>query len=83
MSTIATTDCSSVTSVSTDDAEAPRISRSRTASCDFSRLRAAITTRAPPAASPRAMPRPIPPLPPVTTATFSLKSNMRILRPEI
>ena len=43
--------------------------------CDFSRSRAAMTTVAPAEASPRAMPSPMPPFPPVTTATFPLKSN--------
>ena len=48
---------------------------SRTAFADFSALRAATTTCAPARASPRAMPRPMPPLPPVTIATRSLRSN--------
>src|SRR5580693_7315092 len=51
---------------------------SATADAAFSALRAATTTRAPVAASPRAMPSPIPPLPPVTTATRPVKSNMAI-----
>src|SRR5215471_18794423 len=44
----------------------------------FSALRAATTTAAPAAANPFAMPSPIPPLPPVTTATRPDRSNMRI-----
>src|SRR6202048_3527344 len=51
---------------------------SATAAAAFSALRAATTTRVPAAASPRAMPSPIPPLPPVTTATRPLRSNMVI-----
>ena len=35
-----------------------------------------MTTRAPAAASPLAMPSPIPPLPPVTTATLPFSSTM-------
>jgi hypothetical protein len=83
-STIAATDFSSVTSVSTAKADAPRASRSRTAARDFSAFRAAMTILAPAPAKPRAMPSPIPPLPPVTIATFPLKSNMLapdVLRP--
>src|SRR5438045_4673689 len=49
-----------------------------TADAAFSGLLAATTTRAPHAASPRAMPSPIPPLPPVTTATRPVRSNMVI-----
>ena len=48
---------------------------SSTAAGDFSALRAATTTRAPARASPRAMPSPMPPLPPVTIATLPLRSN--------
>src|ERR1700730_4786099 len=51
---------------------------SATAASAFSALRAATTTRVPATASPRAMPSPIPPLPPVTTATRPLRSNMVI-----
>jgi predicted ATPase len=54
--------------------------KSAIAACDFLRLRAAMTTVAPADASPRAMPSPMPPLPPVTTATFPLKSNNFVLR---
>src|SRR5437868_5507703 len=41
----------------------------------FPELRPAITTSAPASASPRAIPRPMPPLPPVTIATLPCKSN--------
>src|SRR5215469_17091407 len=51
---------------------------SATAASAFSALRAATTTLAPAAASPFAMPSPIPPLPPVTTATRPVRSNMLI-----
>src|SRR3984957_15047804 len=40
-----------------------------------SSLRARIATDAPASARPSAIPRPMPPLPPVTTATLPLKSN--------
>src|SRR6516164_7048885 len=41
----------------------------------FSTLRQSIATAEPALARPRAMPRPIPPLPPVTTATSPVRSN--------
>jgi hypothetical protein len=41
----------------------------------FSSFRPNTATAAPASANPRAMPRPIPPLPPVTTATRPVKSN--------
>ena len=40
------------------------------AACDFSVLRAIMATLAPACARPRAIPRPMPPLPPVTNAAF-------------
>src|SRR5262249_54091879 len=51
---------------------------SATAAAAFPALRAATATLAPAAASPRAMPSPIPPLPPVTMATRPVRSNMVI-----
>ena len=42
---------------------------------DFASLRPTTTIGPRPAASPRAMPRPIPPLPPVTMATLPVKSK--------
>ena len=42
----------------------------------FSWFRPNTATAAPAWANPRAMPRPIPPLPPVTTATRPVKSNI-------
>jgi hypothetical protein len=47
----------------------PMARSSPTALSDLAALRAAIITRAPAVARARAMPRPIPPLPPVTIAT--------------
>src|SRR5438874_2897647 len=41
----------------------------------FADLRPAIATSAPASASPHAIPRPMPPLPPVTIATLPCKSN--------
>jgi hypothetical protein len=46
-----------------------------TAAADFSALRAAIASLAPAAASPCAMPSPMPPLPPVTSATRPERSK--------
>src|SRR5829696_1093994 len=57
---------------------APEAARLATAASDFSRLRAATTTVAPAAARPRAMPSPMPPLPPVTIATRPERSKSRI-----
>src|SRR5438477_11604995 len=56
----------------------PSADNSPTALSDFSRLRAAMTTAAPAAASPFAMPSPMPPLPPVTIATRPDRSNRLI-----
>src|SRR4051812_25466933 len=74
-STIRATSAALVTSTATARALAPRSISSRTAASDFLALRAATTTAAPAAARPRAMPSPMPPLPPVTTATLPLRSN--------
>src|SRR4051812_47622145 len=53
----------------------PRCLISSTAAFDLASLRPTITISAPASASPRAMPRPMPPLPPVTMATLPLRSN--------
>src|SRR5579875_1462751 len=67
---IAATTCSSeVTSHSTPNAEPPSSSSSRTAAELRSARRDQTATDPPARAIPRAMPRPIPELPPVTTAT--------------
>src|SRR6266446_6424308 len=76
----ALTAASSETSTAIESGCPPSFSSSRTAAADFVWLRAATTTRAPAPARPRAMPRPIPPLPPVTIATFPLRSNIGPLR---
>src|SRR5690348_3582329 len=75
--TSASTECALVTSTSIASASLPILFNSRTALADLSALRPATTTRAPARASPFAMPNPMPPLPPVTMATFPFKSNMR------
>src|SRR5262245_13235261 len=75
------TAASSVTSTLTASAAAPSFSISATARRDLSALRAATTTFAPAPASPRAIPRPMPPFPPVTIATRSLRSNTSRLLP--
>ena len=70
-----------MTSTSTASAlRAQRLS-SATASALLCALRPATTTVAPAPARPRAMPRPMPPLPPVTIATLPLRSNGFILAP--
>src|SRR5260221_11004045 len=60
---------------------APPSRSSAAAVSHFSLLRPTMTTVAPAAPSPRAMPRPMPPLPPVTIATLPVrsKSSMRLL----
>src|SRR5215467_1155453 len=73
--TRASTEASSSTFTSMASACAPRSRNSATAFALFSRLRAATTTAAPASASPRAMPSPMPPFPPVTTATRPFRSN--------
>src|SRR5665213_2088937 len=74
-STMAATAALSVTSVMTEIAFTPCCRSSATASFDFASLRATIAIAAPASANPRAMPRPIPPLPPVTIATLPVRSN--------
>src|SRR5208282_4489253 len=54
----------------------PALASSSTTARFFSSLRARIATAAPASARPSATPRPIPPLPPVTTATLPLRSNI-------
>src|SRR6266704_186801 len=71
---VATADLS-VTSAVTDMALTPRCLRSATAAFDFASLRPTIATAAPDSASPHAIPRPMPPLPPVTIATLPLRSK--------
>ena len=77
--TIETTEASSATSTPIPIARAPRLWSSDTARWVFSSSRAETTTDAPELASPFAMPSPIPPLPPVTIATFPLRSNMLLI----
>ena len=64
------------TSQRTARARPPASSSSAAAAAFFSSLRAAMATVAPAAARPRANPRPMPLLPPVTMATLPLRSNM-------
>src|ERR1035437_3584572 len=64
-----------VTSASTAAAFAPSASSAFTAAAFLPALRPAIASAAPACASPVAMPRPMPPLPPVTIATRPLRSN--------
>lgn len=73
---MALTCASSLTSTETALAVAPADVSSATAAADFVASRPATTIAAPYAASPRAMPRPMPPLPPVTIATLPRRSNM-------
>jgi hypothetical protein len=54
---------------------APSASSSLFATAFFEVSRAQITTVAPALANPLAQPKPIPPLPPVITATFPAKSK--------
>src|SRR5262245_40993538 len=65
----------SVTSVATAIAFTPRLRRSSTAAADLASLRPTTAISAPASASPRAMPRPMPPLPPVTIATLPERSK--------
>src|ERR1700761_365545 len=74
-SVMAATAASPVTSTVTAMALWPVSDRSATASADFASFRPTMAMIAPAAASPRAMPRPMPPLPPVTIATLPLRSN--------
>src|SRR5262245_41505031 len=75
------TEPSSATSTSLATACAPSPMSSFTARALLSRLRPATTIAAPAAAIPRAMPSPMPPLPPVTTATRPFRSNPLTLAP--
>src|SRR5262245_7999888 len=74
-SIIAATAALSVTSVATAIAFTPRFRKSSTAAADFASLRPTTAMSAPASASPRAMPRPMPPLPPVTIATLPVRSK--------
>src|SRR5438876_4160654 len=74
-STMAVTAALSATSAATDIALALRCWSSAIAAADFASLRPTIAMPAPASAKPRAMPRPMPPLPPVTMATLPLRSN--------
>ena len=67
---------SSATSQGRASARAPRPSSSFTAASLLAASRAQTAIAAPACARPRAMPSPIPPLPPVTTATRPLRSNI-------
>src|SRR6266702_629856 len=73
--TIAATAALSVTSATTEMALAPLRSNSTTAAADFASLRPTIAIAAPASANPLAMPSPMPPLPPVITATLPMRSN--------
>src|SRR6185312_5371666 len=65
----------SATSTSSASVLAPSAVSSAVAAAALSRLRAAMTMVAPALARPRAMPSPMPPLPPVTSATRPVRSN--------
>src|SRR6185503_8754078 len=75
-STIARQDFSSVRSACRANALPPSCF---TAAAFFALSRPAMATAAPACASPRAMPRPMPPLPPVTSAALPLRSNTLLL----
>src|SRR6266446_7803630 len=74
-STMAVTAALSMTPAVTDIALVPACLSSATAAADFASLRPTIAMPAPASANPRAMPRPMPPLPPVTIATLPPRSN--------
>ena len=74
--TIFATSPSSVTSVGTPMAITPRPRSSSRAESVFCWLRAATTMLAPAWASPLAIPRPMPPLPPVTIAALPDRSKL-------
>src|ERR1700730_7442220 len=78
-STILATAALSVTSAMTDIALTPRLRRSATAAFDFASLRPTTAMPAPASARPRAMPSPMPPLPPGTMATLPLRSNIDVV----
>ena len=73
--TIAKTSSSFCTFVVVPTARTPSPRSCSTAASVFALFRAAMRTSAPASASPIAMPSPIPPLPPVTTAAFPLRSK--------
>src|SRR5581483_3813734 len=73
--TISRHEASDRTSTLTMSARAPAAPSSFTASVLLPTFRAASTTAAPARASPRAIPRPIPPFPPVTIATLPVRSK--------
>src|ERR1700686_677776 len=74
-STMAATASLSVTSVATEIALTPRALSSATAAINFVSWPPRTAISAPASASPCAMPRPMPPLPPVTIATLPPRSN--------
>src|SRR3954462_11228242 len=69
----------SVTSAATAIALTPCRFSSATAAADFVSLRPTMAMSAPASASPRAMPSPIPPLPPVTIATLPRRSKSAVV----
>src|SRR4051794_5889395 len=71
----------SVTSAVTPSVPLPTDARSARADVIFSWLRPTTATEAPACARPRAMPSPIPPLPPVTIATLPRRSNSSMTPP--
>src|SRR6185436_1319929 len=73
--TMAATAALSVTSAATAIALAPLCSSSATAAADLASLRPTTAIAAPACARPRAMPSPMPPLPPVTMATLPVRSK--------
>src|SRR5439155_45194 len=73
--TMAATASLSVTSAATAIALAPPCLSSATAAADLASLRPTTAIAAPARARPRAMPSPMPPLPPVTMATLPERSN--------
>src|SRR3981189_995421 len=73
--TISATAALSVTSTTIDIALEPCCLSSATAASDFASLRPTMAISAPASANPRAIPRPMPPLSPVTIATLPVRSN--------
>src|SRR3981189_3613295 len=71
-------DSAVVTSTATASALAPAAASFLTAAALFASSRPAMTIAAPASARPCAMPKPMPPLPPVTTATRPLRSKSAI-----
>ena len=68
-----------VRSFSIEKTSTPSFSNRETAAAFFSELRPTTTILAPACASPSAMPKPIPPLPPVTIATRPSRLNIGII----